>query len=82
MDSKQRTAKTPETMPLSVQSLGVTIVCGGNELQTYDVKQEGQNSITAFVASEAGKVSSVPQNPLREHEEYQLLRSAIRLHAQ
>jgi hypothetical protein len=82
LDSKQRIAKTPETMPLSVQSLGVTIVCDGNELQTYDVKQEGPNSIMAFVASEAGKVSSVPKNPLCEHEEYQLSRSAIQLHAQ
>ena len=47
-------------MPLNVQSFGVTIVCDGNGLQTYDVKQEGPNAITAFVASEAGKVSSVP----------------------
>ena len=69
-------------MTLNVQSFGVTVVCDGDELQTHDVKQEGQNSITAFVASEAGKVSSVPQNPLREHEEYQLSRSAIQLHAQ
>ena len=81
-DCKQCIAKTPETMPLNVQSFGITIVCDGDELQTYDVKQEGPNSITAFVASEAGKVSSVPQNPLREHEEYQLSRSAIQLHAQ
>jgi hypothetical protein len=82
LDCKQRIAKSPETMPLNVQSFGVTIVCDGDELQTYDVKQEGPNSITAFVASEAGKVSSVPQNPLCEHEKYQLSISAIQLHAQ
>ena len=44
-------------MPLSLQSLDFYIICGFNDLETYDVKREGQNSITAFVASEAGKVS-------------------------
>jgi hypothetical protein len=50
-------------MPLSLQSLNVALICDGNELETYDVKQEGPNSIRAFVASEAGKVS-VPSIPL------------------
>ena len=36
------------------------IVCDGKELETYDVKQEGTSSLTAFVASEAGKVSTFP----------------------
>ena len=44
-------------MPLILQSLNFAIICDGNELETYDVKQEGPNTITAFVASEAGKVS-------------------------
>ena len=41
-------------MPLS---LNFAIICGGNELEAYDVKQEGPNSM-AYVASEAGKVSN------------------------
>ena len=49
-------------MSLSLLSLEFAIVCEGNELETYDVKQEGLNSTTAFVASEAGKVS-VPGIP-------------------
>jgi hypothetical protein len=44
-------------MPLILQSLNFAIICDGNELETYDVKQDGPNTITAFVASEAGKVS-------------------------
>jgi len=31
------------------------IVCDGKELEAYDVKQEGTSSLTAFIASEAGK---------------------------
>ncbi|KAH9990348.1 hypothetical protein BJV77DRAFT_1068992 [Russula vinacea] len=46
-------------MPLSLLSLEFAIVCEGNELETYDVKQEGPNSTTAFVASEAGKQFSI-----------------------
>ena len=37
-------------------TLNFAIICEGNELETYDVKQEGPNS-RAFVASRAGKVS-------------------------
>ena len=44
-------------MPLSLPVMSVAIVCEGKELETYDVKQEGQSSLTAFIASEAGKVS-------------------------
>ena len=45
-------------MPLSLQPFDLAIICDGNELEMYNVKQEGPNSITtAFVASEAGKVS-------------------------
>ena len=58
-------------MPLILQSLNFAIVCDGNELETYDVKQEGPNTITAFVASEAGKVSDFQDGkmiPLGEHE--------------
>ncbi|KAH9006364.1 hypothetical protein EDB86DRAFT_720078 [Lactarius hatsudake] len=42
-------------MSLSLPSMSVAIVCDGEELETYDVKQEGMSSLTAFVASEAGK---------------------------
>ncbi|KAI9511501.1 hypothetical protein F5148DRAFT_327403 [Russula earlei] len=42
-------------MPLRLPPLNFAIICGGNELETYDVKQEGPCSMTAFVASEAGK---------------------------
>ncbi|KAF8487198.1 hypothetical protein DFH94DRAFT_687674 [Russula ochroleuca] len=45
-------------MPLSLLSLNFAIICEGNELETYDVK-EGPNSIMAFVASEAGKKFSI-----------------------
>ena len=44
-------------MPLSLQALDFSIICDKDELETYDVKQEGPNSMTAFVASEPGKVS-------------------------
>ena len=36
--------------------MNAAIVCDGKELETYDVKQEGTSSLTAFIASEAGKV--------------------------
>ncbi|KAH9067806.1 hypothetical protein EDB87DRAFT_43864 [Lactarius vividus] len=42
-------------MPLSLPSMSVAIVCDGEELETYGVKQEGMSSLTAFIASEAGK---------------------------
>jgi hypothetical protein len=45
------------TMPLTLQSFNFSIICDENELEMYDVKQEGPDSTTAFVASEAGKVS-------------------------
>ncbi len=44
-------------MPLILQPLKFAIICDGNELETYDVKQDGPNSIRAYVASETGKVS-------------------------
>jgi hypothetical protein len=44
-------------MPLSLLPLNFAITCEGNELETYDVVQEGPNSTRAYVASEAGKVS-------------------------
>ena len=47
---------------MSLQTLDFAITCDEVELETYDVKQDGPNSITAFVASEAGKVS-VPVIP-------------------
>ena len=53
-------------MPLTLQSFDFSIICGENELEMYDVKQEGSNPTTAFVASEAGKVSV--QSLVREHE--------------
>jgi hypothetical protein len=43
-------------MPLSLQSLDFAIICDGHELETFDAKQDGPNSIQACVASEAGKV--------------------------
>ncbi|KAH9177551.1 hypothetical protein EDB89DRAFT_2226010 [Lactarius sanguifluus] len=42
-------------MPLSLPSMSVAIICNGEELETYDMKQEGMSSLTAFIASEAGK---------------------------
>ncbi|KAH9177555.1 hypothetical protein EDB89DRAFT_2064530 [Lactarius sanguifluus] len=42
-------------MPLSLPSMNAAVVCDGKELETYDVKQEGTSSLTAFIASEAGK---------------------------
>jgi hypothetical protein len=44
-------------MPLSLPAMNVAIVCEGRELETFDVKQNGTTSLTAFIASEAGKVS-------------------------
>jgi len=46
-------------MPLSLEALNFAIICDGYELETHDVKQEGANSIRAFVASEAGKQFSI-----------------------
>lgn len=46
----------PGTMPLRLPQLSLTITCEGNELELFDVKQEGPSLVTAFVASEAGKV--------------------------
>jgi hypothetical protein len=43
-------------MPLNLPAMNATIVCDGKELDTYDVKQNGTSSLTAFVAGEAGKV--------------------------
>ncbi|KAF8268891.1 hypothetical protein EI94DRAFT_1699864 [Lactarius quietus] len=42
-------------MPLSLPPMNVAIVCDGKELKPYDVKQEGTSSLTAFIASKAGK---------------------------
>ncbi|KAF8271132.1 hypothetical protein EI94DRAFT_1827890 [Lactarius quietus] len=42
-------------MPLSLPAMNAAIVCEGRELEMYDVKQEGMSSLTAFIASEAGK---------------------------
>ncbi|KAI9441455.1 hypothetical protein H4582DRAFT_1932784 [Lactarius indigo] len=42
-------------MPLSLSSMNAAVVCNDKELETYDVKQEGTSSLTAFIASEAGK---------------------------
>jgi len=42
-------------MPLRLPSLNFAIKCEENELRTYEVKKDGPGSITAFVASEAGK---------------------------
>jgi hypothetical protein len=47
-------------MPLSLPAMNVAIVCDGKELDTYDVKQGGTSSLTAFVASEADKVRAFP----------------------
>jgi len=43
-------------MPLRLPSLNFAIECEGKELETYNVKQDSPRSITAFVASDAGKV--------------------------
>jgi hypothetical protein len=44
------------TMPLRLPQLSFAIICEGNELETFDVKQEGPSLVTAFVASAASKV--------------------------
>ena len=44
-------------MPLHSPQLSFAIEADENELETFDVKHEGPSLITAFVASEAGKVS-------------------------
>ena len=49
-------------MPLTLPSFNFAIICDENELETYNVTHEGPDSITMFVASEAGKVS-VPKVP-------------------
>ncbi len=46
-------------MPLRLPSLNAAIVCDGKELEAYDVKQEGTSSLSAFIASEAGKVRAL-----------------------
>ena len=43
-------------MPLSIEALDFAIICEGSELETYDAKRDGPNSIRAYVASQAGKV--------------------------
>ena len=50
-------------MSLTLKSFELAIICDENELETYNVKQEGPTLTTAFMASEAGKVS-VPKIPL------------------
>jgi len=42
-------------MPLRLPQLSFAITCEGNELEMFDVKQEDPSSMTAFMASEAGK---------------------------
>ena len=44
-------------MPLTMQSFNFAIKCDENELEMYDVKQDGPNSTTAFMASEAASVN-------------------------
>ncbi len=44
--------------------MNAAIVCDGKELETYDVKQEGTSSLTAFIASETGKVRAFQVSPL------------------
>ena len=55
------------TMPLSLPAMKAAIVCDDKELEAYDVKQEGTSSLTAFIASEAGKVRTFfrPTHSLR-----------------
>jgi hypothetical protein len=52
-------------MPLTLPAMNVAIVCNDEELETYDVKQEGTSTLTAFVASEAGKVRTAPSSANR-----------------
>ena len=40
--------------------MNVAIVCEGRELEMFGVKQDSTTSLTAFIASEAGKVSGSP----------------------
>ena len=47
-------------MPLRLPQLNLAIICEGNELEMFDVKQEDPSSMRAFVASEAGKVGVSP----------------------
>ncbi|KAH9177553.1 hypothetical protein EDB89DRAFT_1933266, partial [Lactarius sanguifluus] len=54
-------------MPLSLPSMNAAIVCDGMELETYNVKQEGTSSLTAFIASEAGKNQSSHDSAIQNH---------------
>ena len=47
---------TTSTMSLSLSQLSLSIKCDENELETFDAKRESPSLISAFVASEAGKV--------------------------
>jgi hypothetical protein len=44
-------------MSLTLLSLECAISCDGKEMEMYAVQQEGPSALTAYVASEAGKVS-------------------------
>ncbi len=55
-------------MALNLRSINAAIVCDGKELETYDVKQEGTSSLTAFIASEAGKVRAFCPLELTNYE--------------
>jgi hypothetical protein len=47
-------------MPIRLPQLDLAIICEENELEMFDVEQEGPSLVRAFVASEAGKVSVSP----------------------
>ena len=46
-------------MPLSLPAMGAAVICDGKELEAYDAKRDGTSSLTAFIASEAGKVRTL-----------------------
>jgi hypothetical protein len=58
-------------MPLHLPQLSFAIKCDENELETFDAKQEGPSVMTAYVASEVGKVGIVfpCREPLIECEQ-------------
>jgi len=56
-------------MPLSLPPLNFAIICDGYEMETYDAKLDGPNSIRAYVASEAGKQFRIVfSNNLFDHD--------------
>lgn len=53
-------------MSLSLLSLQATVICDGKAMDTYSVQQDGASALSAYVASEAGKVGIFSSTGLTE----------------